>query len=217
MAAKLDGCTHLESGLVDNAVELNVLVADPLLGGHGEDVVPAHHLQAHPRHVIHAQLHLRHPRQEGEEEHAHATHVLRHMTICRLLHVHLIHSSQLDLLRLVGKRPIAMHVNPEESLFNADRELFHVLVANAGELQQLGDLRCMLEGHAKLLHVTGELLDALIVGVLHGLGEEADLVGELLHLGDLAGADAGPLLVENVLELDGEDLAVLVEDLVSNV
>ena len=217
MHAKLDGCTHLESGLVDNTVEFNVLVAYPLLCGHGEDVVPAHHLQAHPRHVVHTQLHLRHPCQEGEEEHAHATHVLRHMTIRRLLHIHLIHSGQLDLLRLVGERTIAMHVNPEEPLFNADRELFHVLVADAGELQQLGDLRCMLQRHAQLFHVAGKLLDALIVGVLHCLGKEADLVGQLLHLGDLAWADAGPLLVEDVLELDGEDLAVLVEDLVSNV
>jgi len=198
-------------------VKLNIFIADPLLGGHREDVMPAHHLQPHPRHVVHPQLHLRHPRQEGEEEHPHAAHVLRHVTLIRLLHVHLVHGRQLDLLGLVGERSIPMHVNAEEPLFDADRELLHVLVADAGELEQLGDLRRVLQGNAELLHVAGELFDALIVGVLDGLGEKADLVGELLHLGDLAGPDAGPLLVEDVLELDGEDLAVLVEDLVGNV
>jgi len=57
----------------------------------------------------------------------------------------------------------------------------------------------------------------LIVGVFYSFGQEANLVSEFLHLGDLAGADASPLLIEDVLQLDGEDLAVLVKHLVGNV
>ena len=67
----------------------------------------------------------------------------------------------------------------------------------------------MLQRHSKFLHITGELFDPFIVGLLHGLGQEPDLAGQLLHLADLPGPDAGALLVEDVLQLHGEDLGVL--------
>ena len=119
------------------------------------------YLEPYAGHVVHAQLHLRHAGQEGEEEHAHAAHVLRHVPVVRLLHIHLVHGGQLDLLRLVGEGPIAMHVDEEEPLLDADGELFHVLVADAGELEQLGYLGRVLQGYAQLLHVARKLFHTL--------------------------------------------------------
>lgn len=69
----------------------------------------------------------------------------------------------------------------------------------------------MLHGHAKLFEVRGKLLAALVVA-LDGVGRElAQLVGDPLGLGDLAGPHAGSLLVEYILQLYSEDFAVLVE------
>lgn len=69
----------------------------------------------------------------------------------------------------------------------------------------------MFHGQPELLQIAPELLAALIV-TLYGVGRElAELVGDALGLGDLTGPDAGPLLVEYVLQLAGEYFAVLVE------
>ena len=43
----------------------------------------------------------------------------------------------------------------------------------------------MLYWHPKFLHVTAKLFDALEVCVLHSLGQETNLAGQLLHLGHL--------------------------------
>lgn len=69
----------------------------------------------------------------------------------------------------------------------------------------------MLDGHTQLAHVAGELLDVLVVAGDGVMGELGDLGGESLRLGDLAGTHARTLLVEDVLDLHGEDLAKLVE------
>ena len=55
-----DVVVGLELLLVDVGVELDVLVADPLLRRDRQDVVAANHLQPHPGDVVHAELNVRH-------------------------------------------------------------------------------------------------------------------------------------------------------------
>ena len=45
---------------VDVRVEFNVFVANPLFRRNGKNVVTADNLEAHPRHVVHAELDVRH-------------------------------------------------------------------------------------------------------------------------------------------------------------
>ena len=59
----------------------------------------------------------------------------------------------------------------------------------------------VLERHSQFFHVTGELFDPFVVRVLHGLGEEPDLPGQLLHLADLSRPDPGALFVADELDL----------------
>ena len=57
----LDNVVIFSEGLfVDDGVEFDVFVSDPLFSGDRQDVVSTHDLEAHPLHVIDTELHVRH-------------------------------------------------------------------------------------------------------------------------------------------------------------
>lgn len=78
-------------------------------------------------------------------------------------------------------------------------------------------LRRVLNRKTQFLQIAPKILDSLIVALNGVRGELAELVGESFGLGHLARSQAGSLLVEDVLQLHREDLAVLIELLCADI
>ena len=78
-------------------------------------------------------------------------------------------------------------------------------------------VRGVLDGNAKFAQVAAEFLDAVVVALDGVSGKLLEPTRETLSFGHLAGPDAGPFFIKDVLDLDGENLAKLVKLLGANV